>query len=182
MIPLTSTAGELEVLRGIAEEMATLIEQERRIEIDYRFGTMIETPRAAVTAAKLAETAEFFSFGTNDLTQMTFGISRDDAERNFLLHYLATGVLESNPFNTLDGDGVGKLIESASVAGRSVRPGLHIGICGEHGGDPASIALVDALGLDYVSCSPLRVPVARLAAAQSALEIAQRTGEESPGT
>ncbi len=174
MVPLTSTAGELETLREIAAEMAETIEIERRIGIDYRFGTMIETPRAAVTAGELAETAEFFSFGTNDLTQMTFGISRDDAEKNFLLHYLETGVLESNPFNTLDKKGVGKLIESASVAGRAVRPGLHIGICGEHGGDPASIALVDALGLDYVSCSPLRVPVARLAAAQSALDLAEQ--------
>ncbi|VAW09112.1 Pyruvate,phosphate dikinase, partial [hydrothermal vent metagenome] len=174
MVPLTSTAGELEALRDIAAEMAEIIEVERRIEIDYRFGTMIETPRAAVTAGELAETAEFFSFGTNDLTQMTFGISRDDAERNFLLHYLETGVLQSNPFNTLDRQGVGKLIESASLAGRAVRPGLHIGICGEHGGDPASIALVDALGLDYVSCSPLRVPVARLAAAQSALDLAEQ--------
>ncbi|MCL1599299.1 MAG: PEP-utilizing enzyme, partial [Actinomycetia bacterium] len=177
MVPLTSTAGELEALRDIAAEMAETIEMERRIAIDYRFGTMIETPRAAVTAGELAETAELFSFGTNDLTQMTFGISRDDAEKNFLLHYLETGVLESNPFNTLDHRGVGKLIESASLAGRSVRPGLHIGICGEHGGDPASIALVDALGLDYVSCSPLRVPVARLAAAQSALDLADKKDE-----
>ena len=177
MVPLTSTAGELETLRDLAIEMAETIELERRIDIDYRFGTMIETPRAAVTAAALAETAEFFSFGTNDLTQMTFGISRDDAERNFLLHYLDTGVLASNPFNTLDKDGVGKLIENASAAGRAVRPGMHIGICGEHGGDPASIALVDALGLDYVSCSPLRVPVARLAAAQSALDLAERKDE-----
>ncbi len=182
MVPLTSTAGELEALRDIAAEMARTIELERRIEIDYRFGTMIETPRAAVTAAALAETAEFFSFGTNDLTQMTFGISRDDAERNFLLHYLNTGVLATNPFNTLDPDGVGALVEGASSAGRAVRPDLHIGICGEHGGDPASIAFVDALGLDYVSCSPLRVPVARLAAAQSALALAGTgTREEIAG-
>jgi len=177
MIPLTSVVGELETLEAVATEMAETIRRERGIEIDYRFGTMIETPRAAVTAGELAICAEFFSFGTNDLTQMTFGISRDDAERSFLLDYLQSGVLAANPFNTLDSGGVGKLIEQAVTAGRSVRPGLHIGICGEHGGDPASIALVDRLGLDYVSCSPLRVPVARLAAAQSALDLSTVTEE-----
>jgi pyruvate,orthophosphate dikinase len=120
--------------------------------------------------------AEFFSFGTNDLTQMTLGISRDDAEKNFLLDYLRLGVLETNPFDTLDRNGVGQLIKLAVEQGRAARPDLHVGICGEHGGDPASIALVDRLGLDYVSCSPLRVPVARLAAAQSALD---RADEEA---
>jgi len=180
MVPLTSVVGELENLEAVATEMAETIQRERGLAIDYRFGTMIETPRAAVTAGDLATKAEFFSFGTNDLTQMTFGISRDDAERSFLLDYLETGVLSTNPFNTLDRDGVGKLIEQAVAAGRAIRPDLHIGICGEHGGDPASIALVDSLGLDYVSCSPLRVPVARLAAAQSALDLADKEAPNGP--
>jgi pyruvate,orthophosphate dikinase len=169
MIPLSSDAAELEPLKAIAEELANEINESHGTDIEYEFGTMIETPRAAITAGQLATEAEFFSFGTNDLTQMTFGISRDDAERNFLLEYLRMGVLSTNPFDTLDADGVGSLIRTAVEAGRKTRPGIHVGICGEHGGDPASIALVDTMGLDYVSCSPLRVPVARLAAAQSAL-------------
>jgi pyruvate,orthophosphate dikinase len=169
MIPLSSDAAELVPLRDIAVEIATELGEHHGVDIAYDFGTMIETPRAAITAGELAEFAEFFSFGTNDLTQMTFGISRDDAEKNFLLEYLRTGILATNPFDTLDASGVGSLIRGAVEAGRRTRPGIHIGICGEHGGDPASIALVDTMGLDYVSCSPLRVPVARLAAAQSAL-------------
>ncbi|MCL1594369.1 MAG: pyruvate, phosphate dikinase [Actinomycetia bacterium] len=177
MVPLTSVIGELTTLEAVARDMAATIRDEKGMEIDYRFGTMIETPRAALTAAQLAETAEFFSFGTNDLTQMTFGISRDDAEHSFLLDYLASGVLEANPFNTLDREGVGGLIRNAVEAGRHVRPDLHVGICGEHGGDPASIAIVDECGLDYVSCSPLRVPVARIAAAQSALRLARSSQE-----
>ena len=169
MIPLSSDAAELTPLKEMAEDIAAELGEHHGIDIEYEFGTMIETPRAAITAGKLAEIAEFFSFGTNDLTQMTFGISRDDAEKNFLLEYLRLGILATNPFDTLDAHGVGALIRSAVEAGRKTRPGIHVGICGEHGGDPASIALVDSMGLDYVSCSPLRVPVARLAAAQSAL-------------
>jgi pyruvate,orthophosphate dikinase len=180
MIPLTGNVSELAPMKALAEELAAEFAEEHGIDIDYRFGTMIETPRAAVTAGDLARDAEFFSFGTNDLTQMTLGISRDDAEKNFLLDYLSLGVLETNPFDTLDKDGVGVLIRSAVDAGRAARPGLHVGICGEHGGDPRSIALVDGMGLDYVSCSPLRVPVARLAAAQSALT-RRATAEESTG-
>ncbi len=169
MIPLSSEANELHPLKEIAAEIAAALTEEHNVEIEYDFGTMIETPRAAITAGELAESAEFFSFGTNDLTQMTFGISRDDAEKNFLIDYLRMGILPTNPFDTLDANGVGTLIEHAVKDGRATRPGIHVGICGEHGGDPASIALVDSIGLDYVSCSPLRVPVARLAAAQSAL-------------
>ncbi len=169
MIPLSSDAAELLPLKEVAAEIATELSELHGIDIAYDFGTMIETPRAAITAGDLAEIAEFFSFGTNDLTQMTFGISRDDAEKNFLIEYLRMGILRTNPFDTLDARGVGTLIKGAVEAGRRTRPGIHVGICGEHGGDPASIALVDSMGLDYVSCSPLRVPVARLAAAQSAL-------------
>jgi pyruvate,orthophosphate dikinase len=169
MIPLSSDAAELIPLREIAVEIAAELGEHHGVDLEYDFGTMIETPRAAITAGDLAEIAEFFSFGTNDLTQMTFGISRDDAEKNFLLEYLRMGILATNPFDTLDARGVGTLIRDAVEAGRKTRPDIHVGICGEHGGDPASIALVDAMGLDYVSCSPLRVPVARLAAAQSAL-------------
>ena len=170
MIPLTGNVSELEPMRDLAQALAVEYEEEHGIEVEYKFGTMVETPRAAVTAGELAQLAEFFSFGTNDLTQMTLGISRDDAERNFLLDYMRLGVLTTNPFDTLDADGVGRLIGTAVEAGRETRPDLHVGICGEHGGDPASIALVDGMGLDYVSCSPLRVPVARLAAAQATLD------------
>jgi len=169
MIPLTSDVAELKPMREIVDRVAEEVLGKRYDEVDCEFGTMIETPRAAVTAAAIAETAGFFSFGTNDLTQMTFGISRDDAEKAFLIDYLKLGVLAENPFDTLDRDGVGALIRSAVEAGRATRPGIHVGICGEHGGDPASIALCDEIGLDYVSCSPLRVPIARLAAAQAVL-------------
>ena len=138
---------------------------------------MIEIPRAALTAGEIVEFAEFLSFGTNDLTQTTFGISRDDAERGFLLEYLAEGILPQNPFATIDRSGVGALMRMAVDAGREARPGLEVGICGEHGGDPESIAFCHSLGLDYVSCSPFRVPVARLAAAQAAItELADAAG------
>ena len=136
--------------------------------MDHLFGTMIEIPRAAITAAEIAEVAQFFSFGTNDLTQMTFGISRDDGER-FLREYQKRGILNDNPFETLDTRGVGELLKIAVRDGRGTNAKLHLGICGEHGGDPASIAFCHQLGLDYVSCSPFRVPIARLAAAQAAL-------------
>ena len=143
--------------------------EEEGVEVDYKFGTMIEIPRAALTADEIAEYAEFFSFGTNDLTQTTFGISRDDAEAGFLISYLEQGILPENPFATLDEAGVGKLMRLAVEAGRETHPELEVGICGEHGGDPSSIDLCHRLNLDYVSCSPFRVPVARLAAAQAAV-------------
>ena len=179
MIPLASDAAELLPMKEIVDRVADEVLGDRADELDYEFGSMIETPRAAVTAGAIASSAEFFSFGTNDLTQMTFGISRDDAEKAFLMDYLKLGVLARNPFDTLDRDGVGALIRSAVAAGRAARPGIHVGICGEHGGDPASIALCDEIGLDYVSCSPLRVPVARLAAAQAVLDRPSRLASSS---
>ena len=169
MIPLVSHVNELRTMRSLLESEAKIVLDEAGIDLEYRFGTMIEVPRAAITAAEIAEVAEFFSFGTNDLTQTTFGISRDDAEQGFLVEYLKAGVLPSNPFATLDADGVGRLMQWATEQGRAARPGLEVGICGEHGGDPESVHLCHRLGLDYVSCSPLRVPIARLAAAQAAL-------------
>jgi pyruvate,orthophosphate dikinase len=140
--------------------------------LHYKFGTMIEIPRAALTAAEIAGVAEFFSFGTNDLTQMTFGYSRDDAERTFLVQYIEKGILPKNPFQQLDRDGVGRLMKIAVEDGRKTRPTLEVGICGEHGGDPSSIEFCHLLGNNYVSCSPFRVPVARLAAAHAALKYA----------
>jgi pyruvate,orthophosphate dikinase len=169
MIPLTSHVNELSRQREDLEDEARAVMDEQGVEIDYEFGTMIEIPRAALTADKIAEHAEFISFGTNDLTQMTFGMSRDDAEKAFLVQYLEEGILERNPFATIDVDGVGELMRIAIEKGRSTRPDLNAGICGEHGGDPESIALSRRLGLDYVSCSPPRVPVARLAAAQASI-------------
>lgn len=169
MIPLVALSSELQMERGILEEEAQRVMAEQGMRIEYQFGTMIEIPRASLTADQIAEYAEFFSFGTNDLTQTTFGISRDDAEASFLIEYLSHGLLPKNPFATLDERGVGKLMEIAVRLGRKTRPGLECGICGEHGGDPDSIALCHKLKLDYVSCSPYRVPVARLAAAHAAL-------------
>ena len=169
MIPLTSHANELKVQREILESEAKKVMEEQGIEVDYKFGTMIEIPRAALTADQMAEYASFISFGTNDLTQTTFGISRDDAEAGFLIQYMEDGILPDNPFATIDIDGVGALMEIAIKKGRSVNPDLECGICGEHGGDPKSIALCHKLGLDYVSCSTFRVPIARLAAAHAAL-------------
>ena len=170
MIPLTSHVHELTRQMATLEAEAKEVMQEREREVAYRFGTMIEVPRAALTAAELAEVAEFFSFGTNDLTQTTFGISRDDAEKGFLLSYLEQGILEDNPFTTIDEAGVGALVRHATDAGRHVRPDLEVGICGEHGGDPATVAFCHRTRLDYVSCSPFRVPIARLAAAHAALD------------
>jgi pyruvate,orthophosphate dikinase len=144
--------------------------EEKKVKFDYKFGTMIEIPRAAVTAGEIARVAEFFSFGTNDLTQMTFGYSRDDAERNFLTTYIEQEILPKNPFQTLDQEGVGKLMQLAVQDGRLARVNLEVGICGEHGGDPASIDFCHRIGNNYVSCSPFRVPIARLAAAQSAIK------------
>jgi pyruvate,orthophosphate dikinase len=169
MIPLTCHVNELKAQREILEVEAKKVMREQGTEIDYKFGTMIEIPRAALTANQLAEHAEFFSFGTNDLTQTTFGISRDDAEAGFLIRYMRTGILPENPFATLDRDGVGELMALCVKKARSINPELECGICGEHAGDPKSISLCHEIGLTYVSCSPYRVPVARLAAAQAAL-------------
>jgi pyruvate,orthophosphate dikinase len=169
MIPLTSHVNELKVQQTALEAEAKAVMEEEGIEIDYKFGTMIEIPRAALTADEVAEVAQFFSFGTNDLTQTTFGISRDDAESGFLVQYQQMGILEDNPFATIDVKGVGKLMKMAIELGRSTRPDMEIGICGEHGGEPKSVALCHRLGLNYVSCSPFRVPVARLAAAHAVL-------------
>jgi pyruvate,orthophosphate dikinase len=169
MIPLTSHVNELTAQQSTLEAVAEKVMHEANMSVNYKFGTMIEIPRAALTAGELAGVAEFFSFGTNDLTQTTFGVSRDDAEAGFLVSYLQRGILEENPFATLDQGGVGKLMEIALEAGRAVRPNLEVGICGEHGGDPATIAFCHKLGINYVSCSPFRVPVARLAAAHAAL-------------
>jgi pyruvate,orthophosphate dikinase len=170
MIPLTGTVKELEWIQPRLERIAKAVMGEKKIKFDYKFGTMIEIPRAAVTAAEVAQRAEFFSFGTNDLTQMTYGYSRDDAERNFLITYQEQGILEKNPFQTLDWAGVGKLMQWAIADGRKTRPALEVGICGEHGGDPDSIEWCHIIGNNYVSCSPFRVPIARLAAAHSALK------------
>ncbi|HIQ12088.1 MAG TPA: pyruvate, phosphate dikinase, partial [Caldilineales bacterium] len=170
MIPLVSHVNELKVIQPRLQRIAKEVMEEKGIEFEYKFGTMIEIPRAALTAAEIAEVAEFFSFGTNDLTQMTFGYSRDDAEARFLLTYVETGVLPKNPFQTIDVDGVGRLMKMAIDEGRATRPDLEVGICGEHGGDPESIEFCHHAGNNYVSCSPFRVPIARLAAAQAALK------------
>ncbi|HEX9067809.1 MAG TPA: pyruvate, phosphate dikinase [Ktedonobacterales bacterium] len=184
MIPLVSHVNELREVRRQLESVAREIAGEPGGQVDYKFGTMIELPRAALTATQIAEVSDFFSFGTNDLTQTTFGMSRDDAEAKFLMRYLegvdAPGldapvkILKENPFQTLDRDGVGRLVSMATQDGRAANTHLEIGICGEHGGDPASIAFCHEQGLDYVSCSPFRVPVARLAAAQAALVATER--------
>ena len=170
MIPLTGTVKELEWIQPRLERIAKAVMDEKNVKFAYKFGTMIEIPRAAVTASEIAQHAEFFSFGTNDLTQMTYGYSRDDAERNFLITYQEQGILEKNPFQTLDRGGVGKLMQWAINEGRKTRPSLEVGICGEHGGDPDSVEWCHIIGNNYVSCSPFRVPVARLAAAHSALK------------
>jgi pyruvate,orthophosphate dikinase len=170
MVPLVSTAEELRRQRELIEEVARQVLGENGMKLDYTVGTMIELPRAALTADKIAEYADFFSFGTNDLTQTTYGLSRDDSGR-FLSAYVETKVMPDDPFQVLDRDGVGQLVTMGTERGRSVKPGLKVGICGEHGGEPRSIAFCHLTGLDYVSCSPFRVPVARLAAAQAALEM-----------
>jgi pyruvate,orthophosphate dikinase len=170
MIPLTAHVKELITQRKALETVAKEVMEEHRTTIDYKFGTMIEVPRAALTADEIAEHAEFFSFGTNDLTQTTYGISRDDAEKGFLIDYIERGILPENPFESIDEKGLAKLMRTAVDLGRKTRPDLEVGICGEHGGDPKSIAVCHNLGLNYVSCSPFRVPIARLAAAQVALK------------
>ncbi|MEZ2405199.1 pyruvate,orthophosphate dikinase [Bosea sp. OAE752] len=168
MVPLVMGKPELDLVKGRIDAMAKAVIEESGTKIDYQVGTMIELPRAALRAAEIAESAEFFSFGTNDLTQTTLGISRDDAS-SFLGSYTAKGLLEADPFVTIDQDGVGELVKLAAERGRKTRSDIKLGICGEHGGDPASIGFCESVGLDYVSCSPFRVPIARLAAAQAAL-------------
>ncbi len=170
MIPLTGTVKELDWIQPRLERIAAAVMGEKKIKFEYKFGSMIEIPRAAITAADVARDAEFFSFGTNDLTQMTYGYSRDDAERNFLITYQEQGILLKNPFQTIDRHGVGTLMQWAISEGRKTRPDLEVGICGEHGGDPDSIEWCHMIGNNYVSCSPFRVPIARLAAAHAALK------------
>ncbi|HXZ61877.1 MAG TPA: putative PEP-binding protein, partial [Acidimicrobiales bacterium] len=194
MIPLTVTREELALARGWVEEAVAAVNAERAPRpsrrttkaaagrggtLEVSIGTMIETPRAALRADEIAEVAEFFSFGTNDLTQMTFGFSRDDVEGRMMDAYLELGLLPCNPFEVVDDGGVGELVKLGTERGRATRPGLKVGVCGEHGGDPASIDLFYRAGLDYVSCSPFRVPVARLAAAQAVLATGPRPGAAS---
>ena len=168
MVPLVALKAELDMVKDVIDRTAKEVAKERGKAVKYTVGTMIELPRACLRAGEIAESAEFFSFGTNDLTQTTLGISRDDAA-SFIEIYVAKGIMETDPFVTLDQDGVGEMIKIAKERGRATRPDLKVGICGEHGGDPASVAFCDRVGLDYVSCSPFRVPIARLAAAQAAL-------------
>ena len=168
MHPLVAKGEEMNYLRALTDRTVKQVCEERGATIEYSVGAMVELPRAALRAADLAKSAEFFSFGTNDLTQTTFGISRDDSGR-FLNAYIDKGIFEKDPFVSIDIDGVGDLIRIATERGRAVRPDMKLGICGEHGGDPASIAFCEEVGLDYVSCSAYRVPIARLAAAQAAL-------------
>jgi len=165
MIPLVSEVSELNLVRSWVEEEIASVE----IELRPSIGTMIETPRAAITAEEIAKSADFFSFGTNDLTQLVFGFSRDDIESRVIGMYVSEGILSANPFETLDSQGVGHVIKHAIEKGRKINPELEIGVCGEHGGDPESIRFLFEAGVDYVSCSPFRVPVARLAAAQAVL-------------
>ena len=169
MVPLVSTRSELSNQRAIIEQVAEEVFAERGESVSYQVGTMIEVPRAALQAEEIAEDADFFSFGTNDLTQMAFGYSRDDTGA-FLPYYIEKGILDEDPFRVLDRSGVGELVELGTERGRRTKSDLPVGICGEHGGEPASVAFCVRTGLNYVSCSPFRVPIARLAAAQTALE------------
>jgi pyruvate,orthophosphate dikinase len=178
MVPLIATRRELEILKEIIDRVAREVESAKGRKPNYITGTMIELPRASLRAAEIAELAEFFSFGTNDLTQTCFGLSRDDAG-SFLQYYERQGILETDPFVSIDVDGVGELVEIGVERGRQTRPDIKLGICGEHGGDPNSVAFCHKVGLDYVSCSPFRVPIARLAAAQAA--IAEGKGEAVVG-
>jgi pyruvate,orthophosphate dikinase len=169
MIPLVGTKKELDLQAAIVRKAAAEVFAARGKKVGYLVGTMIEIPRAALTADQIADTAEFFSFGTNDLTQMTFGLSRDDVPR-VLAAYQAQDIYQVDPFVSVDRQGVGSLMKIAAEKGRSVKPKLKLGICGEHGGDPSSVEFCNEIGLDYVSCSPYRLPIARLAAAQAALK------------
>ena len=169
MVPLVGIVNELDEQESIIRKTADKLFKEEGVEVSFKIGTMIEIPRAALTADLIAKKAEYFSFGTNDLTQMTFGYSRDDIA-SFLPSYLEKKILDVDPFQVLDQKGVGSLIRMATEKGRSVRPTLKCGICGEHGGEPSSVKFCHKVGLDYVSCSPFRVPIARVAAAQEAIE------------
>jgi pyruvate,orthophosphate dikinase len=169
MIPLVGSHMELKLTRLSAEKIIKEVEKERRVELPIEIGTMIELPRAALTANRIGLVADFFSFGTNDLTQTTWGFSRDDVEAEFFSRYLELGVFTISPFETIDQFGVGELISIAVERGRSANPNLHLGVCGEHGGDPESIHFFNSVGLDYVSCSPYRVPIARLESGRAAL-------------
>ena len=168
MVPLVGTVKELKQQAGIIRRVAEQVFEEKGVKVEYMIGTMIEIPRAALTADQIAEVAQFFSFGTNDLTQMTFGYSRDDAGK-FLPEYIHKGILKTDPFAVLDQEGVGRLVEMGVKLGRSTNPDLKVGICGEHGGEPSSVIFCDSVGMNYVSCSPFRVPIARVAAAQAAI-------------
>ncbi|HOM14489.1 MAG TPA: pyruvate, phosphate dikinase, partial [Rubrivivax sp.] len=168
MVPLVGTVREFDAQAAVIRGVAAQVFAERGAALPYLLGTMIETPRAVLVADSIARQAEFFSFGTNDLTQMTLGFSRDDAGR-FLPGYLKQGIYEHDPFRSIDAKGVGQLVHMAVQKGRAARAQIELGVCGEHGGDPASVAFFHRAGLDYVSCSPFRVPIARLAAAQAAL-------------
>jgi pyruvate,orthophosphate dikinase len=179
MIPLTVTREELALARSWVKEAIDEATKGLKRKPKVSIGTMIETPRAALCADEIAEEADFFSFGTNDLTQMTFGFSRDDVESRMMPAYLELGLLKRNPFETIDRGGVGQLVKAAVVKGRSVKEGLKLGVCGEHGGDPESIQLFYEAGLDYVSCSPFRVPIARLAAAQAVIGSGGSTGSDN---
>jgi pyruvate,orthophosphate dikinase len=181
MIPLVGHVRELAWTRQLVEETAREVEKETGMELPRRIGTMIEVPRAALTAGAIATEAEFFSFGTNDLTQTTFGFSRDDAESKFLHHYLHEKILPENPFTVVDEEGVGQLVKMAVRSGRARRPDLVVGVCGEHGGDAESVKFCHRVGMDYVSCSPFRVPIARLAAAQAALRSAREPASAGEG-
>jgi pyruvate, orthophosphate dikinase len=176
MVPLIATKKEFDILKAMIDRVGKEIMERAGVTVPYLLGTMIELPRAALLAGEIAETAEFFSFGTNDLTQTVFGLSRDDAA-SFIGAYQRLGILDHDPFVALDVAGVGELVRLAVERGRATRPGLKLGICGEHGGDPASIEFCEAIGLHYVSCSPYRVPIARLAAAQAVL-----SGDRGDGT
>ena len=169
MIPLTIEKKELKFVSDIVKETADKLIKESGIDMKYMVGTMVEVPRAALTADEIAEEAEFFSFGTNDMTQMTMGFSRDDTA-DLINTYLDRGILEEDPFKTIDVNGVGKIVEMAVKLGKQTRPNIKLGVCGEHGGDPKSVEFFHKIGLNYVSCSPFRVPVARLAAAQAAIK------------
>jgi pyruvate, orthophosphate dikinase len=170
MIPLVGAVQELEVIKDEAERVLADVAEESGVEVDTLIGTMIEVPRAALTAGQIAEAAQFFSFGTNDLTQMGWGFSRDDVEAAFFSKYLDLGIFGVSPFESLDTEGIGRLVEIATKEGRESRPDLKVGVCGEHGGDPDSVHFFHKVGLDYVSCSPFRIPVARLEAGRAAIE------------
>jgi len=173
MVPLIGTAREFDILKEQIDKVAKAVIVETGGKLTYQTGTMIEVPRAALQASEIAKSAEFFSFGTNDLTQMALGLSRDDSSK-FLDAYIQQGIYPTDPFSSIDVEGVGFLVKLATDQGRAARPDIKLGICGEHGGDPASVAFCHQIGLDYVSCSPYRVPIARLAAAQSATRGVER--------